>query len=567
MNIARIASAGLCIALTGCFSPSIPPESDGEDASSGGTDSGGPSSGQDSTDPDGTGTSNPETDTSIDTDTSPDTDGPTEGTDTEETDSAEGTAGASAPMIELTVNGSAEPATIETASEVLVEVTATDEDGSIESVEVLLDGRPVSAPVVSGGGDSYVARFIISGADDNGTHLIEAIATDDDGLSADDSVNVEFDLPNGGLIEAWDFDGGTGGNSLGIHPNADGSELVWIGQTFNGGNQSMRIDRVVGPVWQENGTNNDDLGSDVYPLANGGYVAAMAAGDAFNLETRLRRYASNGTTMTSALFDGSDNGESNWPLGIEVDDAGDNYVLGAFVGPDQFESFFLKVNSNLTQEWKRSLSSSAMTDGMPFIYDFDVRPDGRVALAGAESSRLWVATMTADGDIEDQLTLVSEFDQSIAYDVSWTPAGDIVVAGTTNDGGGWSRFVRMYDDTLAEQWTVEGPSNEDFSMAVTADDHGHIVVASTENCSFDSVSRYEDCRLVLRSYDEAGVLRWQHNAEAGNSEFLGPLLFRPGAKADIEVDRFGYVYVSALHERPLGGGDTRSDWWAQKHHP
>ncbi|MBV1859016.1 MAG: hypothetical protein KUG77_11445 [Nannocystaceae bacterium] len=125
----------------------------------------------------------------------------------------------------------------------------------------------------------------------------------------------------------------------------------------------------------------------------------------------------------------------------------------------------------------------------------------------------------------------------------------------------------MYDETLTEQWTNLGPSNDDFTMAITADDHGHVISASTENCDFDGVSRFEDCRLILRSYDDEGTLRWQHNAERGNAEFLGPQLFRPGSKADIEVDRYGFVYVSAFHERPLGGGGTRPEWWAEKHHP
>ncbi len=564
MNIARFASAGLSLALTGCFAPDAPVDTAGQDGSDTATE----------TDDSGSGTqttTTTESDTSADTtdgtQSGPGTDGPTTGdTGTDDTGSADETSGSAAPVVELLVNGSAEPEAVEEASEVFVEATVTDVDGSVQSVEVLFDGTPISSPVVSNG-DTWVARFVISGADDNGTHLIEAVATDDDDLSSSDSVNIDYDLPNGGLVEAWNFDNGEGGTVLGLHPTPDGDELVWSGQTFSSGDQGMRIDRIVGPVWQKNATNSDDLGSDVHPLPNGGYIGASAQGDSFDLQTRLRRYAPNGTTVEAAVFDGSDNGESNWPLGVEVDDAGDYYLLGAFVGPEQFESYLLKTNVNLTQEWRRSVSASPSTDGTPFVHDFDVRPDGRIALAGAETSRLWVATMNLDGELEDQVTLVSEFDQSIGYDIAWTPAGDLVVAGTVNEGDDWARLVRMYDDTLSEQWTVQGPANGDFAMAVTADDHGHIVVASTENCNFDGISQFMDCRLILRSYDEDGGLRWQHNAENGGSEFLGPLLFRPGAKSDIEVDRFGYVYVSAFHERPLGGGETRSEWWAQQHHP
>ena len=256
----------------------------------------------------------------------------------------------------------------------------------------------------------------------------------------------------------WDFDNGQGGSVLGLHPTPDGDELVWTGQVFVDGDQGMRIDRVVGPAWQGNATNDDDQGADVCPLPDGGYIAASAAGDAFDLETRLRLYSASGTETNSGLFDGSDNGESNWPLGIEIDDAGDYYVLGAFVGPESFESYLLKSNSNFTQDWKRSLTTSPETDGAPFVYDFDVRGDGRIALAGADNSRIWIAVLDSDGQVEDQITLVSEFDQSIAYDITWTPSGDIVVAGATNDGGGWARFVRMYDELLLDLKEALGAS-------------------------------------------------------------------------------------------------------------
>lgn len=553
MNRVRTVSAGLGLTLAGCFSPNVATDTGSAEAESSTSEADATTPSSDSS-ADGTGTSGgsdlPETGDS----------------DVGGTDTSDETKGQTGPVVELTVNGSTEPATVAQASEVVVEATAVDVDGSIESVDFFLDGEPLDA-LVESDGNTHTVRFIISGDDDDGTHIIEAVATDDEDLTGGSSVNVQFDLPGGGLIEAWSFDNGEGGSVLGLHPTPDGDQLVWTGQVFVDGDQDMRIDRVVGPAWQGNATNSDDQGSDVHPLPDGGYIAASAAGDAFALETRLRRYSANGTEMDSALFDGSDNGESNWPLGVELDNAGDYYVLGAFVGPDEFESFLLKSNTNLTQDWKRSLTTSPETDGTPFVYDFDLRGDGQIALAGSDNSRMWIAILDSDGQVEDQLTLVSEFDQSVAYDVTWTPTGEIVVAGATNDAEGWARFVRMYDDALLEQWTSTGAATGSFAMAITADDHGHIIVAASEDCTFNGTSRFEDCRLVLRSYGEGGELRWQHTAEDGGSEFLGPLLFRPGAKADVEVDRFGYVYVSAFHERSLGGGATRPEWWAEQHHP
>ncbi|MBV1859015.1 MAG: hypothetical protein KUG77_11440 [Nannocystaceae bacterium] len=406
MKTARISPAALLLLCGGCFSPSVPTASAGAD------DSGGATEGEMATDAGTSGATDVDPETgSLGTDSTSEESSVGETEQPTETDS-----NGAGPSVELTVNGSNTPDVIDRASEVVVQVTASDPGGAIESVEILLDGMPLAGELEQVG-DTTTARFIVSGADDNGTHLLEGVVTDNDGNVADDTVNFEYDLPNGGLIEAWSFDNGTGGNTLGIHPNEEGDEVVWIGQVFDGADQQMRVDRLVGPAWQENTTPNDDLGADVYPLANGGYVAATSAGDAFDTDTQLRRYSSNGTTVVSDTFDGSDNGESNGPLGIETDSAGDNYVLGVFVGPEQFESYLLKTNEDLTQDWKRSLSGSPETDGMPFVYDFDVRPDGRIVLAGAESSRIWIAILSSDGEVEDQLTLVSEFDQSVAYDV------------------------------------------------------------------------------------------------------------------------------------------------------
>ncbi|MGH1348899.1 MAG: hypothetical protein ACRBN8_45620 [Nannocystales bacterium] len=103
---------------------------------------------------------------------------------------------------------------------------------------------------------------------------------------------------------------------------------------------------------------------------------------------------------------------------------------------------------------------------------------------------------------------------------------------------------------------------------MTTDAFGRTIAVSTETCSFNAgAALFDACRLVVRSYDREGQMRWQHQAEGTDPEFNGPVLFLPGFKADVEVDRYGYVYVSAQHRLPLGGDERRSEWWAEKHHP
>ncbi len=568
MKTGSILSVTLLVSAAGCFSPEVGVDSETATAdadatgSSSATDNGsmsGPT-------PSGTGSSSSpgETETVADASSTAET---AETAETIDPTTSETDAGA-APIVSLLINGSEDPDAVASASGIEIEIGVEDPDGEVAGVELLVDGQPLDITLseVSGG---YRGEWIVSGAEVNGARVLEAVAVDDDGLEGSASGEVTLELPDGGLIEGWVYDNGEGGSALGIAPSPEGDEVVWSGQVFVGGNQLMRVDRIVGDPWQGNGSTNDDQGGDVLRLNSGSHVVASAAGDAFDLDTRLRRYSPSGVAQGMGVFDGSDNNASSWPLGLEADDAGDYYVLGAFTGAGAYSSFLLKANSDYTQEWKRNLTASAETDGAPLVYDFDVRPDGQIAVVGshAEIEYLWLATYTPGGELEEQLSLPSEFDASIGFDVSWDPDGGLVVAGSADEGTGWGRFVRKYDSALLEEWTVDGPGNDDFGLAVTVDDHGHTVVAFTENCNFTNPFGYNDCRLVLRSYDGSGAMRWQHVAEDSGSEFTGPLFYRPGAKPDVEVDRYGYIYVTALHDRPLGGGETRPQWWAEKHHP
>ena len=556
MKCASAISVTLLMFSAACFAPNV--TESGDEGGGGGDDSGGETAGPTGPTAGATMSSSSGDEAEVDGGgADPDT---TSAPETEGADSEPG-----APSVALTINGSAEPDPVNRASALVIEAAV---DGDAASVTILLDGDEVELQLDEAGG-IYRGEWIASGAEVNGDRTFEAVAVDADGLEGSAAVDVTLDLPDGGLIEGWTYDNGEGGSVLGIAPNPEGDQVVWSGQVFVGDNQVMRVDRIVGDPWQGNGSRNDDQGGDVRWLDSGNYVVASAVGDAFDLNTRLRRYSTGGDPIDDGAFDGSDNDESNWPLGLEVDANGDYYILGAFVGPTAFSSYLLKANANYTQEWKRNLTEAASTDGAPFVYDFDVRDDGQIAVVGAhaETEYLWLAVYSPSGELEDQLSLPSEFDASIGFDVTWDPAGGLVVAGSADTGSGWGRLVRKYDDALLEQWTVDGPGNNDFALAVTADEHGHIAAVFAENCNLTEVFGYSDCRLVVRSYDTQGAMRWQHVAEGDASEFTGPLLFRPGSKADIEVDRYGYIYVTALHDRPLGGGETRGEWWAEQHHP
>lgn len=552
----RLHSYGLLLTLCApsCFAPSVPSPADTDGPASSGSDGTadqttaptdpGSSSGTDNS----TGSSSETTSESADTSSSGENSGP--------------------QILVFTANGVEADLEVTQASAVQLHVEAVD-DGEIVSVEFLYDDGEIGVGVSVGGG--YDAEWVVSGAELNGAAPFRAIVTDDDGNAATASINSEFDMPNGGLIEGWNFDNGFSASVYGIHTSPDGDDLVWTGAAeLTADTVALRVDRAEGGNWQSNQNTNSTFGADVTRLDGGGYVVAGSLVNGGDTTTGVFRYSAGGASMGQASINGAPNaGTTNWALGLEQDGDSRMYVMG-FYGSAAPSSYLLRLSDDLSVDWKRDVSGAPDTDGSPFAYDFDVRDDGMIAVVGSRvvgADRVWLGIYDASGDLQDQLTLNSEFDTSIGYDVAWGDSG-LVLAGTANEGDGWMRLVRSYDAGLVERWTVLGAANGDFAQAVTVDDFGRTVVASTESCELNAAGGlFDSCVLALRSYDGDGQLRWEHLAEGADAEFNGPVLFLPGFKADVETDRFGYVYVSAQHRLPLGGGERRSEWWMEKHHP
>ncbi len=555
----RLHSYGLLLTLgvPSCFAPNVPSSMDTDGETSSGSDStAGPANTTSSTGPssstDGTVTA---TGGSGDTTASP--------ADTGSSGESSGP-----EILVFTANGVESDLEVTQASAVELHLEAID-DGEIVSVVFLYDDGTIATGV--GMGDAYDAEWIVSGAELNGVAPLQAVVTDDDGNVATASINSDFDMPNGGLIEGWNFDNGFSTSAYGIAPSPDGDDVVWTGAAeLDEDAVALRVDRAQGGAWQSNLDTDSTFGADITRLEDGGYLVAGSLVSGGNTTTGLFRYTAGGASVGQSSINGAPtNGPTNWALGLEQDGDARLYVMG-FYGSAAPASYLLRLTDDLSVDWKRDVSNAPETDGSPFTYDFDVHEDGTVAVVGSRvvgADRVWLGIYDASGDLQDQLTLNSEFETSIGYDVAWGDAG-LVLAGTANEGDGWMRLVRAYDEGLVERWTVQGAANGDFAQAVTVDDFGRTLVASTEGCELNAAGGlFDTCVLALRSYDDEGQLRWEHLAEGGDPEFNGPVLFLPGFKADLETDRFGYVYVSAQHRLPLGGGERRSEWWMEKHHP
>lgn len=555
----------LCALIPGCFNPTVDAdtESDSTDSAptsggSAGTD-GPTSNGSESTNTDGAGS----------TETDPrETDSADTGSTETATDSGETESGAAPEIVAFTVDGEEGRVEVSSSRGLLLAAVVEDADDDLQTVEFFRDGDLLAIGVPSGA--AFEAEWIVSGASENGVGVLEVVATDGAGNTATASINAEVGVPNGGLVETWDFDGGELSSAYAVAVEPSGTEVVVVGNNEVAGTSAFRADRVQGPNWGDTTAQDSRFASGVV-WRDGGYVVA---GDLFESpterNTQIRVYDESGNQTASALFDPTPGGELNYPISMETDADGDLYVLGSYLAPG-FRSYLMKATGSLDPEWDRDLTGSPETDGAVFAYGFAVREDGESVVVGSRPSgtpKAWIGRYDEGGSLVDQLVLLDEYETSTLYDAAWIPTGGFVVAGATDEGDGWRSFLRRYDDDFNVIWTADGAANDSFALSVDTDDFGNLAFVSAETCGFNqAAAQFVDCRMVVRKNTIDGELVWQFLSAGGAAEFDGPLLFLPGFKSDLTIDRVGYVYATGFHRRPVGGGETRREWWAQQLNP
>lgn len=543
--------------VSACFSPTVSPTNND-------TDGGSDVTGTDSNTQGNTG------DSAVDT-------GRTS-IDSGETGTGEGNA---SPVIELTLNGSDANIELTQAGAVIVGIDASDIDGEVVRTEVSL-GETLIAEVDGPPGDLGVVEWIFSGAEMNGPRDFLVTVRDNDGGEASAGLTAVVMMPNGGRKEDWTYDGGVTASAYAIATTPDGDQVAWVGQTIQDGDSVFRADRVVGPVWNDKVVDSSKFAAGVVLRSDESWVAASTP-TANGNDTSLIRFSADGSQVAESQVDagtpllGADT--SDYPIALRADGADGLYVLGSYLpttGPNanRLLSYLLKSTPGLDTEWLLRVSEEADVVGLPFVHDIDVDGAGNVLLAGVrgngESENAWIGKYSPGGVLEGQFA-EPDYDRSIAYSAAWTGDGGIVVVGTVGTVGGESStfraWTRRYDSNLSEQWSQVGATGGSFTEAVAVDDFGRIVTITTEGCEFDAVDFvFSDCDLVASKLTDAGTSVWNYVASTATGMFNGPVLFLPGFKADVTFDRFGYVYFSAQHKRTVGN-ETRSEWWAEMHHP
>jgi hypothetical protein len=163
----------------------------------------------------------------------------------------------------------------------------------------------------------------------------------------------------------------------------------------------------------------------------------------------------------------------------------------------------------------------------------------------------------ADGQLSSEFIL-AQGDSSEGHAIAFANDGSLLLGGSVEQGGDRRSWLAKLDANDAELWSSEPDlPGQGVTAAIAVDAWGEVVSVSTEGCDGSWLA----CDLVVRKYDANGALMW--TAAWDQETFSGPVNNLPGFDASVAIDRFGYIYVTAIVYTP----NTGTDWWARKLNP
>lgn len=487
----------------------------------------------------------------------------TETTSGPETDTTESSDGPQPlpPTIDLfTVAGSESPAEVTAAGAVEIVVEASDADGEIAMVELLHEGDVIATIAAPG---PYVGEFVIGGESFDGSHDFTARAVDDEGLEVvAGPITLDVNVPNGGLVETWTYDGGSDDLVYRVWAGPNGNQVVAAGASTVDGAASTRIDRVVGPLWADTLPPNGSPASGIVGLANGEFAAVSW----FPNTSLYFRFDGTGalTSTTNTDWPPANVPPENFeaPLDLAADAEGNSYATGIFATGFDYDTFMLRrFEPDGSEGWKVYGINPMTYPVPPYAVRLDVAGEtivvaGQLRQADPPLNTPWLARFSTDGGLIDQIT--TDF-EGIVWGVGIGDSGDFIVGG--------ARFVDPQSQAWAARYDAQGNSmwidvaehpGIGAVIAADIDPFGDSVLVALVDCEAGFLSTL-GCDLYVRKHDPQGTLIWEQAFD--DDGFLGPSLIP--ISGDLHFDRFGYAYVAISHAGP----NMNADWWITKFNP
>jgi hypothetical protein len=477
------------------------------------------------------------------------------------------------PIIDtFTINGSGTPAPIEVAGAVDLLTLASDPDGDLARVDFEASGEFLGS--VTGPGPDFDLEWIISGAEKNGLYMVTATAYDAaDNASAPVNIELGVAMPDGGTeVDQWTYDGGLLDSVYDVAVSPDGDQVVLAGQTSTMNGSGQRVDRVVGQPWADK-LKLDSLAAAGVVWSQGTFVVVGTLFVDMTVDTALYFYNEGGTLIDQQAIEGAKLEIGNpeiidAPNGLERDSTGSLYVIGTYTplsGPQMGikSSFLMSTTPTGEQEWVRWPSEDPNIDGAPVLTELAVSSDDALAAIGTRDvagDEMWMSRWNEDGQLTSEY-VVSEGAPSEGHAIAFGDDGSLYIGGAVELSGNLRSWVRKLDVNDVELWTAQpGQTGYGATADIAVDPWGEVVTVSTETCTLGG-GGMSDCKLVVRKYDSEGMPMWSKFWDT--EVFTGPVTNLPGFDASLAIDRFGYIYVTAIVSSP----GTGTDWWARKLNP
>ncbi|NJK31459.1 MAG: hypothetical protein HC927_03015 [Deltaproteobacteria bacterium] len=477
----------------------------------------------------------------------------TEGTEGEGGD-ASGTEGPEhddrPPVLEsFTVDGSTTPPLLTEPAFVKLSVVAVDDIG-LDYLEFLVDDAVLAKLEAPSGETSFSHRWLVSGAEFDGTHRLAVRAVDLAGNVAESSaIELLVDQPRPGL-RSWVVTKDHGSGDV-----AHACALIQPGRLLVGGTALRKASKVPDASVQGFFTSNGSPTEDVLPKIGEARLRAIARLPDHDTELVLAGTKAQGYWLASQSLDGTVHWLNHPQLGAGLHVFGglavglDRLHVGVTVGS---KGRVVTYDATGTEVGQREFGDTVIRD----IAILD--PGGDLIVVGEREGDIFLARSSTTGESRWTAVVDGGHGHDEALAVSVGPDGRFAVVGSiSGDGTGLDTWLRVYDGDGVEQWTAEpydrtgGP---DILHGVAVDPLGRVVVTGrvTTNPKLAPVLRGD---IHVASYEADGTPRWMARPAHGPS-------VHQDVGHDVCIDEVGNVYVVGAI-----GNEQDHDWWIARHAP
>ncbi len=262
-----------------------------------------------------------------------------------------------------------------------------------------------------------------------------------------------------------------------IEPTSDGGYIV-AAQTrsFGAGEVDfyvLKLDAEGGRVWEKTfGEEKSELATCVIPTSDGGYLVGgakwVAPGNYNGYLVKLRQDGS--------LEWEKDYSEPSCDEIRAVVEVEDGYVIGGFAIEDSdYKAYVAKVGRYGTLEWERTYEEGDR------IYDLVRVSDGYIGVGWTTleggNEQAFILKVDESGNLVWHKNLGEEGEDETLASVTQTADGDFVAVGGKTSGGVYDLYVVRFDTDGSVKWTkVIGGGEEDYGEDVLALPDGCLLV-------------------------------------------------------------------------------------------